>query len=333
MPLHLFIDTNVFLSFFHLSSDDLEELRKLAALVRRGEVALHLPQQVIHEFYRNRGSKIADGLKPLKQHKFKMQFPQICKDYAEYATLRDLQRDIEQAHAALLDRVDADIRDQRLKADSIIEELFAAVAAIPLSDALYGQARQRHAIGNPPGKRDSLGDAVNWESLLLSVPEGEDLYFVTGDTDYRSALDDESFNEFLVREWSERKRSDIHFFERLSRFFAGQFPEITLASEIEKELLVAKLAASPHFYTTHRIIAQLAAYSEFTDAQVNAIVAAALNNTQVKWIIQDPDVKTFLDSLIRRYASAIDKENLLAIQTELTPEPKPVDAPDADPAL
>ena len=44
--MNVFIDTNVFLSFYHLSSDDLEELQKLAVLLRQSKVRLWLPEQV-----------------------------------------------------------------------------------------------------------------------------------------------------------------------------------------------------------------------------------------------------------------------------------------------
>lgn len=44
--MNLFIDTNVFLSFYHLSDDDLEEIRKLSVLLERGNIRLWLPQQV-----------------------------------------------------------------------------------------------------------------------------------------------------------------------------------------------------------------------------------------------------------------------------------------------
>jgi len=43
----MFIDTNVFLTFYHFSNDDLEELRKLRVLLEREEVVLYLPQQVV----------------------------------------------------------------------------------------------------------------------------------------------------------------------------------------------------------------------------------------------------------------------------------------------
>ncbi len=48
--MNIFIDTNIFLSFFHFSSDDLEELKKLAVFLRRGKVRLWLPEQVVRNF-------------------------------------------------------------------------------------------------------------------------------------------------------------------------------------------------------------------------------------------------------------------------------------------
>jgi hypothetical protein len=33
--INLFIDTNIFLSFFHLTNEDLEELKKLVALIEK----------------------------------------------------------------------------------------------------------------------------------------------------------------------------------------------------------------------------------------------------------------------------------------------------------
>jgi predicted nucleic acid-binding protein len=78
--MELFIDTNVFLSFLHYSGDDLEELNKLAVLLREGRLRLLLPDQVAAEFRRNREAKIADSLKRLRDIRLAPQFPQICKD-------------------------------------------------------------------------------------------------------------------------------------------------------------------------------------------------------------------------------------------------------------
>ncbi len=64
--MNVFIDTNVFLSFCHLTNYDLEELRKLKVLLEKGNVVLHLLDQTVDESRRNRESKIADALKRLQ---------------------------------------------------------------------------------------------------------------------------------------------------------------------------------------------------------------------------------------------------------------------------
>jgi len=56
----LFLDTNVYLSFFHFTKDDLDQLRQLAVLVKHKDVTLLLPDQVIEEFRRNRDGKVLE---------------------------------------------------------------------------------------------------------------------------------------------------------------------------------------------------------------------------------------------------------------------------------
>ena len=55
----------------------------------------------------------------------------------------------------------------------------------------------RARLGNPPGKNETVGDAMNWETLLITVPDGTALYLVSEDKDYRSHLSEGVFNEFL----------------------------------------------------------------------------------------------------------------------------------------
>lgn len=38
--MNLFIDANIFLDFYHLSGGDIEELKKLVALVENGDIVL-----------------------------------------------------------------------------------------------------------------------------------------------------------------------------------------------------------------------------------------------------------------------------------------------------
>jgi predicted nucleic acid-binding protein len=306
MPLHLFIDTNILLSFFHLSSDDLEELRKLVALIRNQAIRLHLPDHVKDEFSRNRENKILDALKRLQDQKLNLQFPQFCKDYPEYEVLRDAQRAYETAHTALLTKLRADIASEGLKADLVIRELFASAAPHPISQQAYACARYRVDVGNPPGKNGSLGDALNWEVLLENVPQGEDLWFVTEDGDYASPLDANSFQRFLLDEWHAKKSSRLVFHRRLSAFFKEKYPQIEIATGVEKEIAIAELASSWSYANTHTAVAKLEQFADFTPAQATAIAAAAVSNSQIYWIIEDEDVKQLLLRILSHHGASID---------------------------
>jgi predicted nucleic acid-binding protein len=217
--MYLFIDTNIFLSFYHYTSDDLEELRKLIVLLDQRKVGLILPEQVVTEFVRNRESKISDALKRLKDQKLNLQFPQLCKDYPMYARLRELQREYDKVQSELLDALSHDIGRETLKADDITRELFGLATHIPTRPRLIEAARLRCDLGNPPGKSGSLGDAINWESILEGSPVGEDIFFVTDDKDYCSPLDERHFNLFLSREWHRINKSHLLFYSKLSALF------------------------------------------------------------------------------------------------------------------
>lgn len=316
--MNIFIDTNIFLSFYHFTSDDLEELKKLAVLARRGEVTLFLPEQVVDEFRRNRAVKIADAVKRLREQRLTLQLPQISKQYEEYEQLREAQREYERHHAKLIEKIEEDVANNRLEADAVIEELFGVATLIPNSSPLIDRARLRMELGKPPGKKGSLGDALNWEALLEAVPHGSDLYFVTDDSDYSSPLDANTLDPYLLHEWSSNKSSELHTYKRLSSFFGDKFPAIKLATELEKDLLIQELASSTNFAQTHRVISRLSRYSDFTQAQANEIVAVAVTNNQVYWIARDPDVHQFLTAVVNGREQQIDPENLRRLHYALS---------------
>jgi len=307
--MNLFIDTNVFLSFYHLTSDDLEELRKLKVLLEKGSIALRLPDQTVDEYRRNRETKIADALKRLKEQKLNLQFPALCKDYGEYGRLREIQKEFEKQHSSLVGRISADIESNSLKADHVIQELFEKAEVIKTTEALITKAQLRISIGNPPGKNGSLGDAINWEALLENVPVDEDLYLIADDRDYFSVLDENKPKEFLIREWKEKKDAKVFFYRRLAPFFKEHYPDIKLASELEKEMAVENLVESRNFEATHIAIAKLAGFENFSQSQVSAIADAALANSQVNWILGDRDILEFMTKLAAEYKDKIEKES------------------------
>jgi hypothetical protein len=149
---------------------------------------------------------------------------------------------------------------------------------------------------------------------LEEVPDGEDLYFISDDADYFSLLVQGTLDPYLAEEWKVRKESAIHPHDRISSLFRDHFPNIRLASELEKDLLIQQLASSSSFSNTHNIISKLSRYSQFTPPQVNEIVVAAISNDQIYWIARDSDVHKFLSSIVRGREDLINTENLPRIR-------------------
>lgn len=295
----LFIDTNILLTFYHLSSDDLEELRKLIVLIDTGKIELVLTDQVRDEFFRNRGAKLADAMKELNKPRYAPSFPAFAKDYPEYAELRKLLSDVGKKHAELVDKMAKDAESSALKADALVSDLFNKANVIKVTDELYLEALSRVRRGNPPGKEGSLGDAINWGALLSEISEGTDIHFVSEDKDYRSHLSPTTFNEFLRSEWEDRKTSEIFFYTRLSDFFKANFPNIKIASEIEKDIAIEELAGSGSFISTHIAIGRLSKHADFTPLQIEELVRIAQSNNQVGWIAGDADVHAFYSGLLK----------------------------------
>lgn len=308
--MNLFIDTNIYLTFYHFTSEDLEELRKLLVVLDVEDMVLFLPEQVKREYTRNRESKIADALKIFSTMKLPDQFPQICKEYSEFHALQELIKKYGEVRTKLITDLANDIKNKTLRADKIIEELFQKANTIKLNNSILTAARTRRDVGNPPGKKGNYGDAINWEILLRKVPSRQDLYLVSDDTDYVSQVNENDMAQFLVEEWKERKKSNIFFYKRLSAFFQDRFPDIKLASELEKELAISNLINSLNFDKTHLAIARLSKFTDFSDSQINEIVETSITNSQIYWIKDDPDVKNFLCAVIKGKESIINSRNL-----------------------
>ena len=310
MAIHLFIDTNVYLKFYHFSNDDLEELNKLMVLMDNDELELHLPEQIVDEFYRNRDTKLADALKTFNQSKLHTQFPQFCKDHKEYETLKKLIKDYDREKQSLLKNIMHKIETNTLRADKLIEMLFDKAIYVETTKELVDKSRLRYDLGNPPGKNKSYGDAINWECLIENVEDGNDLYFIADDKDYFSELNSSNFNTFLASEWKSKKESQIKFYKTLTDFFKEVFPEIKLATELEKDILIAKLIDSGNFYSSRKTLQKLSKFESFSSEQANQYVSASLNNSQIRWISDDEDINEYLYEFVIKNEDKIDKELL-----------------------
>lgn len=294
---NVFIDSNIWLSLYHFSNDDLEQFGKLQELLGQG-VTLFLPQQVIEEVGRNRENKIKDALNKFEFPK--IQFPAFCKGYKNYENFRQFFVALQDQYKTWLQLIKDDIEKQTLVADKAIRNFFQneKTTILEVNNELIEKAVNRYHIGNPPGKGNKYGDAINWECLLKFVPDKEDLYFISADQDYLSVLNTDKMNAYLVKEWENKKQAKIFFYKNLISFLNENISEIKLQQETEKEELIKGLQNSPNFTTTHSIIKELSYYTDWENDQIIELCTAAVNNTQVFWILYDEDVYNFYKNLL-----------------------------------
>lgn len=291
---NLFIDSNIWLSLYHFTNDDLEQFAKLNKIIGQ-EIKLFIPQQVYNEVSRNREAKLKDAFKYFEIKEIR--YPAFCKEYDEYEEFQNDYSNLIKRYNAWYRKIKLDVQNHSLPADTTIHSFFK-VAGLIGCDAFVENAYTRYRIGNPPGKDNKYGDAINWECLLATVPDEEDLYFISSDKDYRSEIFDNAFNPFLTEEWEQKKKSNIHFYTNLVPFLNRHFEDIKLKTEQEKQDLIDRLEASPNFVTTHGLVAMMSKYTGWTETQIESICSAAENNTQVGWILGDLDVLNFYCRLL-----------------------------------
>jgi hypothetical protein len=328
--LHLFIDTSAFLKFYAFTNDDLEELKKVVGLLKGTKLKLYVPAQVRDEFQRNREGKLAASLDAFSKVSIPRSIPRFMANYEEAAAFNEAAKGLEQARSALINKAREDAAKGCLAADEAFDQIIKAAGVIVPDQKVINAANMRRIIGNPPGKKDSLGDQINWETILAHVPEGTELHIVADDGDYRSPLNDKMAHQFLIEEWKQKKDSKLHVHRELRPLLNEKFPNIKLAVDIEKTNAMEALIYSGSFYDTHSAIASLTEFKEelsWNDAK--DIFDAGLANNQIGWIGTDNDVNQFYRHLMAKYDENLDFVTLVELGekfpdlTVLDDEPPP----------
>lgn len=215
---NLFIDANIWLSLYFFSNDTLNQFESLKEYLNK-QIKLFVSDQVYNEVLRNRDGRIKEAWDSFSKKSFQVnKAPTFCQEYPEYDAIQKQSNVLEQQYNELKDKIKHDILTHSLKADKLLSELFDGIEKMNTSSEITSKAEQRSKVGNPPGKKDSIGDGINWELLLECVPDGEDLFLISGDGDFCSKFDNDKLNFFLEKEWNKKKKSKIHFYTTLFDF-------------------------------------------------------------------------------------------------------------------
>lgn len=85
---------------------------------------------------------------------------------------------------------------------------------------------------------------------------------------------------------------------------------IKLAAELAKEFAIARLINSGTFEETHRCLAKVAGYADFTSEQAQTLLRAANQNSQIRWILTDDDVMQFYTTLLDDMKDVLDPDEV-----------------------
>src|ERR1044071_1442481 len=124
--LHLFIDTNVFLSVFAYTKDDVEELAKLAELIKTRQIALYLTEHVRDEFYRNREKKLSDSIAQFEKDLIQRSVPRFMAGYPQIDDYLKAARKALKAKDEAIQRARKEADREKLAADAVFRQIIKA---------------------------------------------------------------------------------------------------------------------------------------------------------------------------------------------------------------
>ena len=320
--LHAFLDTNIFLSLYAYTDDNIEELRKIVQLIKTKKLKLYVSTTLNQEFWRNRDKKVSESFGNLKNFPTSLSIPRFMEHLQEAAEVRTLLSALSAKKNALISGVNEEVSQRTLAADKLFSEIREASGMI-VADPFEDAAIKRMKRGNPPGKDGSVGDRINWEILLNKVPQGQDIHVVSRDKDFSSPLGAEIPNSYLGEEWNRTKCGTIFVYSGIKPFLKRHFSDIVLEPELDKALAIRSLVESKSFSQTHSAIANLAPFiPSLTHDDALALFDALIDNPEINLISEDKDVQDFFTTLILDHYESMEKELFYDV-TEYIKDPFP----------
>ncbi len=307
--LHVFIDTNILLRFYSYSNDALHECEKLTALIAAGQIKLVLTEQVVDERARNRDKEVAESLKRLEQIAPSVQMPRFAEHHEAAGKLTSAIATARAERKTLLEAIKSEMEEGGLKADQVIQAMFDASEVLVRTPEIIERARLRCELNNPPGKKESLGDQINWELMLEHVPLGTDLHIISQDGDFKSQVREGFASFFLRGEWNFKKSASLRLYPGLSEFVKEHFPQINVPSDAIKVTAISELVSSGNYSWTHNQISTLSSlFDQLNLEDAILLFKGFIQNSQINDIQSDPDVKDFYGKLYKKFSSAISGE-------------------------
>jgi hypothetical protein len=257
------------------------------------------------EFWKNREGSIGKALREFAKSAGLGSVPRLVREHAEFKQLTELAGAAEKKKAEIVAQVREEVTKEGTAADKEVRRLFALAKEIDTSGEIFTEACERALRRLPPGKHDALGDRLAWVALLIAVPAKADLHIISVDGDFASEMNQNEIKPYLQSEWATKKQGTVKLWKRASQFLAAHIPDAISAIQSERTLMVESLERSPNFVTTHALVAEFSDLSHLGPPLVERLANAILNNSQIRWLRGDEDVKKFISEFLSNYRNKL----------------------------
>lgn len=322
----LFIDISAWLGVHLLSHADLTQLEALVPALAQGSVRLHAPEVLLGEYRRQRARLLHALLARIRRGERSRLMPVAFRHEAQYGELGEIEQAYVRTQSLYLDRIAALIDAEELASDKLVNRLFAHAYRAPPSRALRRRARERYALCNPPGDRGGQADALVWETLLATIPQGARLHLVSEAPTYSTEGEESVFNGFLLDEWRERTAGDISFYPRLWQFLDEVLPEAALPDAAQIDMHITAFVQAPNALQRARAAQTLSDVPDFSPAQLERLFQSVIQRSDTCSIGEGDAVHSLLIRLAYEQADSFEPYTLEVLRAVLAEATGPQDA-------
>jgi len=264
--IYIFIDTNIYLNYFRMSSETITSLEELKNLLIKKDLELVLPRQVIDEYTRENKERLIDQEKNKLISQIKKELPKLDEAILPLSVRHLIEAKRAERYCLKLKESSDNLikkcceefenrRRNKEKIDKLIKNIFKRVdrESIEKEEYLMQRAFYRYLKGNPPGDpliedKEKYGDAIIWEWLLSKFSKSEDrrestLVIITNDRGWYEDNNKQRLNEFLRKELEEK----TYLRHKISNSLGDFINKITRKTTIKKEVVEEEKILKEHY--------------------------------------------------------------------------------------
>lgn len=295
----LFLDANIYLNFYRMSDEKLFLLDTLIDQILKKKIELVMPEQVIHEFRRNKSNVINETIIILnKQLNLNINPPVILKSYKKVKQIEKMIDKLVIKYKELIDEFKRRALNPQSDVNKKLNRIMSLAKNIGDDERIIQKAYFRHLRGDPPQKDNhDFGDCILWETLLENESDS-DLVIITKDGDYEfdNLSKKGEINEFIKSEWASKKGKNVRLFKELTVFLKPYFDKKEIRDEKIKEAITEEVGLSK--YSNLNI--GTAEYST-SDPILNNQSSFAVDNRNLMFSQDDHRYATFDDPMSKNY--------------------------------